>query len=367
ADATIKDKVKELVKDKNSQEDKARAIYNFCAQNIRYVAVEYGQAGYEPHAAFEVLKNKYGDCKDQAILVVAMLKEAGISAWPVLIATRSEHDLHDDFPSMLFNHCIAAVYLKDKLIFLDPTAETCSFGDLPADDQNRKVLLFKEDKYEIHPTPLYPSAQNIIKQDTLVKIKPNEEIWSEKSIFSSGIYEQAQRYWLLYTPPELIRRQIEQRIQEFSIGANLEKYEIKNLKDLNNHVTLEYDFNGPEYFINAGKLRIMPEFAGIDSSMVAQDKRRYPIDFSVLDAKENTVTVELPRGFSLKYLPENIEIDNPWFKFMVEYSQKNNKIFFVQRIEAKKRIIPENEYPEFKKALEELARKLKQRVVLEVK
>ncbi len=366
-DTAIKDKVRELTKDKSSPEDKARAIYNFCAQNIRYVAVEYGQAGYEPHNAGEVLKNKYGDCKDQAVLLVTMLKEAGVPAWPVLIATRAIHDLRDDFPSMLFNHCIAAVSLKDELIFLDPTAETCSFADLPADDQNRKVLLFKEDKYEIQPTPLYPAGHNIIKQDTLVKIKSDERIWSTKSIFASGVYEQAQRYWLLYTPPELIRRQIEERIQGFSIGASLEKYEIKNLKDLNNHLTLGYDFNGPEYFINAGKLKIMPEFAGIDTSAVAQDKRRYPVDFSILDAKENTVTVELSPGFSLKHLPEDIRIENPWFKFMVEYRQKNNKIFFVQSIEAKKRVIPENEYPEFKKALEELARKLKQRIVLEVK
>ncbi len=367
ADSVIKEKVKELTKDKNSGEDSARAIYNFCAQNIRYVAVEYGQAGYEPHSAGEVLKNKYGDCKDQAILLVTMLKEAGISAWPVLIATRSEYDLRDDFPSMLFNHCIAAVSVKDKLIFLDPTAETCSFEDLPADDQNRKVLLFKEDKYEIHSTPLQPARRNIIKQETLVKIKAGEGIWSTKSIFALGIYEQAQRYWLIYTPPELIRRQIEERIQESSIGSSLEKYEIKNLKDLNNHVTLNYDFAGPEYFINAGKLRILPEYSGIDTFMVAQDKRRYPVDFAVLDTKENIVTIELPPGFSLKYLPENIEIENPWFKFMVKYSHKKSKIFFTQRIEAAKRMISENEYPEFKKAIEELARRLKQRIVLEVK
>jgi transglutaminase-like putative cysteine protease len=64
-DSDIQNKINELIKDKNSEEEKLRSIYNFCAQDIRYVAVEYGQAGYEPHDAKEIFKNKYGDCKDQ--------------------------------------------------------------------------------------------------------------------------------------------------------------------------------------------------------------------------------------------------------------------------------------------------------------
>ncbi|MDD5292620.1 MAG: DUF3857 domain-containing protein, partial [Candidatus Omnitrophica bacterium] len=91
-DSDIENKVSELVKDKNSDEDKLKAIYNFCAKDIRYVAVEYGQAGYEPHDAKDIFKNKYGDCKDQAILLVAMLRSQGIQAYPVLIGTYDSLD-----------------------------------------------------------------------------------------------------------------------------------------------------------------------------------------------------------------------------------------------------------------------------------
>ena len=149
ADTAIKEKVKDLIKGKVSQEDKARSIYNFCAKEIRYVAVEYGQAGYEPHQAYDIFKNKYGDCKDQAILLVTMLREAGLKAWPVLISTKEYYNLNHDLPAVFFNHSIACVQLKDKIVFLDPTCSTCSFGDLPASDQARQVLVFKEDNYEI--------------------------------------------------------------------------------------------------------------------------------------------------------------------------------------------------------------------------
>ncbi|RLC35974.1 MAG: hypothetical protein DRH33_07750 [Candidatus Nealsonbacteria bacterium] len=82
-DKAIEEKTQELIKDKNTQEEKAKAIYHWVASKIRYVGVEYGEAGFEPHYATEIFKNKYGDCKDQSMLLISMLRYAGISAYPV--------------------------------------------------------------------------------------------------------------------------------------------------------------------------------------------------------------------------------------------------------------------------------------------
>jgi tetratricopeptide (TPR) repeat protein len=365
ADDAIKNKVKELTGGLNSEEEKIRAIYNFSAQKIRYVAVEYGQAGYEPHNAADIFKNKYGDCKDQAILLVSMLKEAGFIAWPVLIATKEHYNLNVDFPSLFFNHCIAAVCLKDKLIFLDPTAQTCSFGDLPANDQGRKVLVFKEDKYEIHQTPLYPANHNFIKQQLKIKVDKDESIQAEKINFTYGSYDQLQRYWLLFTQPELIQEALKERIQDISIGAELISSQISNLEDLNRAVVLSYIFQGPEYSTVAGNLRILPQLASLDTSLVAKDKRKYAIDFSILDTKEMYLEIEIPKNFVIKYMPASITEDSPWLKFIVEYSHKESKVLFKQIVELKKNLILENEYSNFKNFYEGLAKRIKQRIVLQ--
>ena len=365
ADASIKDKVRELISNQNSEEGKIKAIYNFCAQKIRYVAVEYGQAGYEPHSAGDIFKNKYGDCKDQAILLVTMLKEAGFLAWPVLIPTKECYNLNEDFPSVIFNHCIAAVSVKDKIIFVDPTAETCSFGDLPADDQGRQVLIFKDDGYKIQNTPLFPAEHNLIKQYLKIKINRDETIAAEKSIFSYGMYDQGQRFWMLYTPPELIQESLKEKIQAVSIGATLDSYNIKNLDDLNTPVILNYAFRGLEYSTIAGKTRIMPQLVSLDTSLVAKDKRKYPIAFPVLDNKETIFEIEIPGNCVIKYMPPSITEDSPWLKFMVEYNQKNNKIYFIEKIELKKNIISQEDYPTFKALFEGLAKKIKQRIILE--
>lgn len=364
-DSAIESKVKELIKDKATEEERLRVIYNFCAQKIRYVAVEYGQAGYEPHRAEDVFKNKYGDCKDQAILLVTMLRCAGFQAFPVLIATRGYYNLHDDFPAILFNHAIAAVFAKDKFIFLDPTAETCSFGDLPKDDQERRVLVIKGDGYKIQDTPLYPGEHNHLKQYLKIKINSNESIDAKRTIFTFGFYDQAQRYWLLYSRPELIRESLKEKIQNISIGARLNNYEVTNLDNLNSPVLLSYDFYGPEYFTAAGRLRIMPQLTSVDTSLMAKDKRKYPLDFEVLDTKETIFEIEIPSTFVIKYMPDSIIEDSPWVKLIVEYNFKNNLLSFKQKTQLKKTEVSEEQYLDFKNFFEKVAKKIKERIILE--
>jgi hypothetical protein len=367
ADAAIKEKVSELTKNLNSDEEKIRAIYNFCAQKIRYVAVEYGQAGYEPHKAEDIFKNKYGDCKDQAILLVTMLKESGFTAWPVIIPTKEYYNLNADFPALFFNHVIACVTLKDKIVFLDPTAETCAFQDLPGGDQARKTLVIKEDSFSIQETPLYPSEHNLVRQDLKIKINPEESIEAEKSIFSFGLYDQAQRFWLRYTQPELIEQALQEKIQDTSVGAKLKSYNIKNLDDLNTPVVLSYTFLGPEFFSFAGQMRIIPQLASLDTSLVAKDKRKYAIDFGILDNKETIFQIEIPANFVIKYIPSNVVEESPWLNFSATYNYQDNKINFTQKSVLKKNIVSSSEYPEFKNFFEGLAKRIKQKVILERK
>ena len=365
ADSAIKNKVGELTSRKSTDEAKIQAIYNFVVQEIRYVAIEYGQAGYEPHKAEDTFRNKYGDCKDKAILLITMLKEAGFTAWPVLISTKENYDLDEDLPSMSFNHAIAAMPFKGQTVFMDGTAETCSFGDLPEGDQERKVLVFTEEGFRIEKTPLYPAAHNVVKQELAMRVNSDETIGAEKTIFSSGIYNQGQRYWFLYTQPELIKEQLKEKVQEISIGGTLSDYAIDHLDDLSVPVVLKYSFKGPEYFTPAGTLRIMPQLASIDTALVAKDTRRYPIDLGALDRKETVFEIALPRVIGVKYLPESIVEDSPWVSFSAEYSRKNNTIYFRQTLETKKSEVSAREYPEFKKFIEGVAKRVKQRIVLE--
>lgn len=367
SDEAIRQKVAELTRGRVSDEARLRAIHNFCAQKIRYVAVEYGQAGYEPHQAADIFQNKYGDCKDQSVLLVTMLREAGFDAWPVLIPTRDSFAMDPDFPAMMFNHCIAAVAWNGKLIFMDPTAETCSFGDLPAADQDRTVLVIKENGYEIARTPLYPTSHNTVSQRLSLVIGADEGISGERAVSSSGVYDQAQRYWLLYTIPDMVKDTIAGKIQEFSIGARLDGYVVENLNELDTPLVLRYSFTGPEFMIPAGPLRILPGFAGIDMSAVAKAARTYPIFYPVLDQKDVETAISLPPGYAVRYLPKPVHEENEWISYSARYDTQGQKLVFRQSSVLRRRTITQEEYPAYKSFIEQMGLRVKQRVVLERK
>ncbi len=365
ADKSIKDAVRKLIAGKKSDLEKARSIYNFCAKDIRYVAVEYGQAGYEPHAAAEIFRNKYGDCKDQSVLLVSMLREAGLKAYPVLIPTKQYYNLNEDLPSGLFNHCIAVLFLKDRKIFLDPTAETCSFGDLPLGDQGRKVLVFKENGFAIEEIPFYPASHNLMRQSLNLRINSDGSVSGEKNNFTLGAYDQSQRLWLIYTQPELIKDMLKGAIQNVSIGAKLKSYEVKNLHELDKPVALSYSFYGPEYFTRAGALRIFPQLSNLDTSLCVKDKRKYPVDLGLFDTKEFDFDIVLPDDFVVKYIPVSLKAESKWLSCDVQYVASRNRIYFKQRVVAKENEVNRLEYEDFKAFTERLARDMKQRIVLE--
>lgn len=366
ADENIKKKVQELTKGLTSDKDKAQAIYHFCAQEIRYVAVEYGDAGYEPHRASEIFLNKYGDCKDQAILLITMLKEAGLAAYPVLIGTEGTIALQEEFPMSVFNHAICAVELGGDYIFLDPTAETVSFGDLPSGDQARKVLVFLENTFKIMTTPDFGIKRNSIETKTQIKINKDESIEAARSVFAYGIFEQAQRYWLIYTPPSLIEEGIKNKVQEFSPNGRLLDYRIENARDLNKKVIFNYKFSGDDFLIKAGKARILSELSGgVDVSSVVKDERNYPLYFGSLSQTETDLKISIPRTLRFKYLPDSVDIDNEWLNFSSKYVLEGGTLEYKSRQAFKKKYIPVLEYKQFKIFLEGLARSLNQAIVLE--
>lgn len=365
ADDAISNKVKELTEGKKEIKEKIQAIYNYCAQEIRYVGIEYGQAGYQPHKAGEIFKNKYGDCKDKAILFITMLKAAGIEGSAVLIGTRGVPAMNEDFPAVLFNHCIAGVSLDGKIIFLDITAEACSFGDLPADDQDRYVLVFKKDKYEIINIPLFEPGHNRIGYKTKMNFSLDESFLAQRQVDTFGQFDQAQRYWLRYAPPNIIEQRLKENVQAIAVSGKLIKYNYENSDDLNLPIKLHYEFKGNNFLARGGEFRIFPQFFQLDTQVVAKDNRIYPLELGSPYINEANFEIILPKNLEVKYLTGNSDVQSQWLDYFINYYLAGNILKIHQKEVSKKRQVSKQEYPDFKKFLEDLAVKLDEHIILE--
>jgi hypothetical protein len=126
-----------MVGDRSTDEAKADAVYNWIRANLRYTAVWIGVDGWVPHDIDAILRNRYGDCKDLTLLMIALLRAVDVEAVPALL------DMLPVYTSppvgIGTNHVIA--YLPGLQRFADPTAADVAFGGLPEVDRDKPVAV----------------------------------------------------------------------------------------------------------------------------------------------------------------------------------------------------------------------------------
>lgn len=163
ADDNIKKLARSLTEGAENDEDKLKRIYEWVREQVRYIAVEIDIGGFQPHPAAEILKNKYGDCKDMSTLLCSMAREAGLEAYETLVSTWYNGVPDTSLPSPYqFNHVIALCpSVGDSGVWLDATEKGCPFGAIPWYDQGLPVLVVgKDGRAEIKTTPRAASDQH---------------------------------------------------------------------------------------------------------------------------------------------------------------------------------------------------------------
>src|SRR5215470_7990117 len=177
ASPEIKQKVAALTPGSMTPLGKMIRLAQFVQHDIRYVAIELGIGGWQPHAAPEVFSHRYGDCKDKATLLSSMLREIGIDSFHVSINTERGSVTPDVPAHLAFNHVILAIKLPDgledpslvatlrdpklgKILFFDPTDELTPFGQIAGNLQANYGLLVAPEGGELLALPMQPSAMN---------------------------------------------------------------------------------------------------------------------------------------------------------------------------------------------------------------
>ncbi|MEJ7729819.1 MAG: transglutaminase-like domain-containing protein [Polyangiaceae bacterium] len=168
----------ELTNGKNSEQDKIRALFEFVADDIRYVNYVSGE-WWLPNRPQELLARRQGDCDDKALLLISLLKSVGIQATEVLVQTR-----YTGQPSLLksdkvaipmFDHGIA--YLPGKNgkpgMWLDATSPQSRLGPLPAMDARAVALFIDEGPAQVVDTPAASPDDHGIDAEWTMKLGPS--------------------------------------------------------------------------------------------------------------------------------------------------------------------------------------------------
>jgi hypothetical protein len=235
-----------------SEKDKLRRIYEWVRDNVRYVAVEIGIGGFQPHDANEVCANLYGDCKDMAGLLCMLGREAGLQVDPVLVSTWQNGPPDTTLPSPLqFNHVIA--YSRSAGIWMDATDKGAPFGQLPWYDQGLPVLVVGADgRAEIRTTPRSPVDAQAMALFWDVQLGSNGAARVHGRTVFTGVVAAELRDELFYRDPPGQRRWMESYLAARCPGILLDSMQISGLDPPADTLELEYAFATPVFATSRG-------------------------------------------------------------------------------------------------------------------
>ncbi|HEY3937769.1 MAG TPA: DUF3857 domain-containing protein, partial [Bryobacteraceae bacterium] len=160
ADAPVKNLVGKAL---NGEKDRSAIIQKLVStlhSEVRYTGIEFADAAIIPAKPAETLSRKYGDCKDKASLLVAMLRAAGAPSYVAILNAGFEQDVAPQHPGMgMFNHAIVYVPGSPEL-WIDATAEHSRAGSLPPPDEGRLALVIRPETKELIKIPESVSSDN---------------------------------------------------------------------------------------------------------------------------------------------------------------------------------------------------------------
>lgn len=162
----------EAIAEKHKGADHRETIRNlliYLHDEVRYTGLEFGDASIVPRSPEETLRRKYGDCKDKAAVLLALLRASGIPAHLALLSTGPGLDIDADHPGMgLFDHAIVYVPGTPDL-WIDATDQFRTAG-LPYMDQGRMALVASPDTSGLRRTPEAAPEDNLLIEHRLFEL-----------------------------------------------------------------------------------------------------------------------------------------------------------------------------------------------------
>ncbi len=355
-------KARELTAGAKTEYERIRVIGRY-AQNVNYISIQIGigrGGGYRPHAAADVFNKNYGDCKDKANLMRAMLKSLGIESYPVAIYSGDPNHVRQEWPSpQQFNHCIIAVKVSDetnaatiikhsslgRLLIFDPTDEDTPVGDLPDHEQGSYALIIAGSAGELMKMPVTPPEANRLERTIEAELSADGALIAtirEQSFGQAAVEER--RGFKSGARPQY-NKQVERWITATAPGASVSKIEpADNARD--GQFTLDVEFKSPAYAQSMrGKLLVFkPAIVSRRSSVFLTNKeRKHPV---VLESKAytETVKIKLPAGFEVDETPDAAELTQPFGSYSVSYEVKDGSLIFKRSLVLKAMMIPAEQY-----------------------
>lgn len=349
-DDSVAAKTRDLTANAKTELEIIQAIGSY-VQNLQYISIDIGVGfgnGMKPRPSNTVLSRGYGDCKDKATLMRAMLRIMKIDAYPVIIYSGDPNYVRKEWASpSQFNHCIIAIRVSPetkgptiienaklgRLLIFDATDPFTPVGDLPEYLQGSLALIAAGDKGDLVEMPVTPPDFNSWNRETEINLATDGSIKGVIRERVSGQESRSARTMLRSLSNNDFNRSIEKWLTRGATAARLDKLTPKD-RQADSAFDMDVEFSAPAYgqVMRDRLLVFKPAVASRTNSIYLTEKdRKYPVMLESNSFREKA-TFNLPAGFVVDEIPTPVSLLTPFGKYATTYEVKDGKLIFTRSL-----------------------------------
>lgn len=319
-----------------------KTIVEWAQNHIRYIAIEHGEYGFRPELASQVFEKRYGDCKGMSALLKAMFQAVGLDARLVWIGTDDIGVDWTEVPALSSgDHMICAVMLDEKVLYVDGTAHYMPVGMYPSSIEGQQTIIENGETCIVDRVPVMLPEENtdslwihMTVDGNSLKGKVKRSLIGMRKMILSGTYnglsaDRRDDFLLAYLAYP--RKNVE--INNVAVEGNTMQ---------SDNVVVEADIIEKESCQHLGDaiyIDLRPVKHPYMEVVNVKD-RQYDVKFPGRYNYVSNITVSVPDGFVVDYLPTTVEFENEWVKVKIAYEVKDSAVVCESIATMKSRDVP---------------------------
>lgn len=342
------------------QMGKMKAIFKYVKDNVKWNGMD---GKYFYYGLKKALKEKKGNAADMNLLLVAMLRYAGLDANPVIISTKD--NAIPFFPTIdRLNYVVAYTKIDDRPYFLDATEEFSDINLLPVKDYNWRGILI--DNNDMVWTQIDLAAPP--KSNKMYSLKMTlEEDGSCEGTYNSRLDKHSAMSFRKSIKDADIESYITALENRFN-GIEISDHKLDNTESYEGFVKESFSFyndEGAELIDN--KLYLDPlSFLRMEENPFKLEERKYPVDFGYPFKDTYMLNIAIPEGYSVASKPEPVFMKLPeglgLFKYTIQEQGQNLSVLI--NFEINRPVISVTHYPVLKEFYKQVISKEAEKVIL---
>jgi transglutaminase-like putative cysteine protease len=361
-DQSLENELARIVAGLHSDKEKIAAIQEFVLRSTHYVALEFGVYSYKPYPVTQIYARRFGDCKDKASLMIALLHAAGIEAEIALVRTRSLGDVVTEPASIaLFNHAI--VYVPKYDLWLDGTAEYAG-RELPLEDQGALTLTVSlTGAAQIRHIPMTRAADNYTRHVIRGELSAHGVIQFSGSTTTRGEDAPGLRHDLAVREQQLdmFRREL----AEVFPSVQVDSVAVHGAEVLSTGVSVDFQgaLNSMQYkrMVSLNSSWMPRSYV---SALAAASTRTQDLVLPSPWTTEEEIHIALPEGAEVTSLPRDQNISSSFGSLRLHYRKSAGEIVVQSHIQFEKARVSAQDYPAFRQFCAQAERSFRGEITL---